>query len=73
MNQGQERFFGFIMERVSEENQDKAKELLSESFAKQADGTFNGEYMASFIPRMMQLLKPECVEEVKQVMMNHKA
>nr|WP_307991524.1 hypothetical protein [uncultured Niameybacter sp.] len=73
MNQGQEKFFNFILERVSQENQEKAKELLAESFGKQADGTFNQEYMMSFIPRMLQLIKPEFLEEVKGIMMNHKA
>lgn len=73
MNAGQEKFFNFIMERVEVENQDKARELLSESFAKQDEGTFNKEYVMSFIPRMIQLLKPECVEEVKNIMSNHKA
>lgn len=34
MNNGQERFFNFIIDRVEEQNQGKAKELLSESFAK---------------------------------------
>lgn len=73
MNNGQEKFFNFIMERVALENQDKAKELLSESFAKQNEGTFNKEYMMSFIPRMIALLKPECVEEVKNIMNNYNA
>ena len=73
MNNGQNQFLNFIMERVALENQDKAKELLSESFAKQADGTFNKEYMMSFIPRMLELIKPEHLEEVKNIMMNHKA
>lgn len=73
MNQGQERFFNFIMDRVTEANQAEAKALLTESFAKQAEGTFNAEYMASFIPKMLVLLKPECIEEVKTIMMNHKA
>lgn len=73
MNQGQEKFFNFILERVSQENQEKAKELLTESFGKQADGTFNQEYMMSFIPKMLQLIKPEFLEEVKGIMMNHKA
>lgn len=45
MNNGQERFFTFIMERVELVNQNKAKELLNESFAKQDEGTFNREYM----------------------------
>lgn len=73
MNSGQEKFFNFIMERVDLENQDKAKELLSESFAKQNKGTFNKEYMMSFIPRMLKLIKPEFLDEVKNIMSNHKA
>lgn len=73
MNSGQERFFSFIMERVAPEDQDKAKALLSESFAKQADGTFNKEYMMSFIPKMLEIIKPEHIEEVKNIMANHKA
>lgn len=73
MNQGQEKFLSFIMQNVEEKNQDKAKELLNESFAKQDNGTFNAEYMVEFIPRMLELIKPESVEQVKNIMMNHKA
>ena len=73
MNQGQEMFFNFIMQNVEEKNQEKAKELLAESFGKQADGAFNQEYMMSFIPRMLELIRPESVEQVKNIMMNHKA
>lgn len=73
MNNGQERFFNFIIERVELENQDKAKELLNESFAKQDEGTFNKEYMMNFIPRMLELIKPEFIDEVKNIMTNHKA
>jgi uncharacterized protein YozE (UPF0346 family) len=73
MNQGQQGFYNFIMQNIEEKNQDKAKELLNESFSKQDNGTFNAEYMASFIPRMLELIKPESVEKVKNIMMNHKA
>lgn len=73
MNQGQEKFYDFIMQNVSDENKNRAKELLSESFKKQDEGTFTQEYMMSFIPRMMELIKPESVEQVKNIMMNHKA
>ena len=73
MNQGQEMFFNFIMQNEEEKNQEKAKELLAESFGKQADGTFNQEYMMSFIPRMLELIRPESVEQVKNIKMNHKA
>ena len=47
--------------------------LFNESFAKQYNGTFDAEYMAEFIPRMLELIKPESVEQVKNIMMNHKA
>ncbi|WP_042350766.1 hypothetical protein [Bacillus massiliigorillae] len=68
MNQGQEKFFTFILERVQEDKQEEAKALLAESFQKQQDRTFNMDYLNSFIPKMMSILKPECVEEVKAIM-----
>ena len=71
MNKGQEKFFEFIMQNVEEKNQEKAKELLAESFGKQEEGTFNKEYMMTFIPRMLELIKPESVEMVKNIMINH--
>ncbi|MEG2739589.1 hypothetical protein [Clostridium sp.] len=73
MNQGQENFFSFIMQNVDEQNQSKANKLLLESFEKQNNGTFNQEYMMTFIPRMLELIKPENIEQVKNIMMNHKA
>ena len=71
MNNGQEKFLNFILERVDAENIEKAKELLNESFAKQADGTFNKAYMIGFMPRMLELIKPEFVEEIKNIMLNY--
>lgn len=73
MNIGQEKFFDFIMQNVEEKNKDKAKKLLAESFRKQENGAFNKEYMMTFIPRMLELIKPENVDQVKNIMMNHKA
>lgn len=73
MNSNQQRFFDFIMERVELENQYKAKELLNESFDKQNKGTFNKEYIKNFIPRMLELIKPEYVDEVKDIMLNYKS
>lgn len=67
MNQGQEQFYNFILERVQDGRQDDAKALLSESFAKQAEGSFNSEYMENFVPRMIAILKPEYIEEVKNI------
>ncbi|MDB1922118.1 hypothetical protein PMY56_10245 [Clostridium tertium] len=68
MNQGQEKFLGFILERVQEGKVDEAKSLLAESFKKQSEGTFSHEYIIEFIPKMIALLKPEKVEEVKAIM-----
>lgn len=71
MNKGQEKFLAFIMENVEEKNHAKAKELLNESFKKQEEGTFNKEYLISFIPRMLKLVKPESIELVKNIMTNY--
>ena len=62
----------YSLQNVSEENKYSAEVLLKESFAKQDNGTFDQEYMKLFIPRMISLIKPEKVEQVKQIMMNHK-
>ena len=63
MNKGQEQFFNFIMERVTEEGRKEAEELLNESFEKQANGTFNEEYMKAFIPKMLGLLKQNVLKK----------
>ena len=68
MNQYQEKFFSFIMERVQDEKKEEAKELLNESFAKQDDRTFNKEYMQNVMSKMIAMLKPEHVDEVKNIM-----
>ncbi len=48
MNQGQEKFFSFIMERIAKEHEETAKALLSENFAKQQAGTFTQEDVVAF-------------------------
>ena len=73
MNDRQKNFFNFIMERVELKNQNKAKELLYESFAKQDEGTFNQEHMMSFVPKITEIIKPEYIDEVKNIMSKHKA
>lgn len=72
MNQGQEKFYHFIMERVAPQNEASAKALLNESFSLQDTGRFTPDYLMGFIPKMLDLLKPEYVEEVKTIMMNFK-
>lgn len=73
MNPGQEKFYEFIMGKVAVENKDRAKALLEESFAKQADGTCDSAYLMAFVPRMLELIKPESAEEVKAIMTNFAA
>jgi len=68
MNQGQEMFYNFFMEQVKHGKKDEAKALLEESFARQAAGTFDKEYLEKTMPKYFELLKPEAIEEVKQAM-----
>ncbi|ACA54203.1 hypothetical protein FDC45_07660 [Clostridium botulinum] len=68
MNQGQEKFLGFILERVEEDKVEEAKALLADSFKKQAEGKFTHDDITQFIPKMAMLLKPDKIEEVQTVM-----
>ncbi|WP_312105635.1 hypothetical protein [Lachnoclostridium sp.] len=65
MNEGQQRFYDFVMERVQEGKEEDIKAIMSESFKRQQEGTFSKEYMTEIVPKMIMLLKPECVEEFK--------
>jgi DNA-directed RNA polymerase subunit F len=68
MNQGQEKFLGYILERVQEDKVEEARELLADNFKKQAEGTFTKEDALQFMPKIISLLKPEKVYEVQEVM-----
>ncbi|HDX9579480.1 TPA: hypothetical protein ROX88_003067 [Bacillus pseudomycoides] len=65
--QGQEKFLTFILERVQEGKEDEAREILTENFRKQDEGTFSQEDIQEFIPKVISLLKPEKLEEVQAV------
>ncbi|WP_394233880.1 hypothetical protein [Niallia oryzisoli] len=65
--QGQEKFLNYILQRVQEGKEEEAKEILTENFRKQAEGSFSQEDIQAFIPKMMNLLKPEKLEEVQAV------
>lgn len=41
MNQGQEMFYNFFMERAKDDKKEGAQRLLAESFARQDAGTFD--------------------------------
>ncbi|APH18715.1 hypothetical protein JQ038_17070 [Clostridium botulinum] len=68
MNQGQEKFLGFILERVEEDKVEEAKALLADNFKKQVEGNFTHDDITEFIPKMAMLLKPDKIEEVQTVM-----
>ena len=57
--QGQEKFLSFILERVQEGKEDVAREILLENFRKQNEGSFPQEDIQAFIPKIINLLKPE--------------
>ncbi|GFP74932.1 hypothetical protein [Clostridium fungisolvens] len=69
MNEGQERFLGYILERVQEDKVEEAKALLADNFKKQAEGTFTPEDVKQSAVKIIALLKPEKVAEVQAVMM----
>lgn len=68
MNQGQEMFYNFFIERTKDDKKEEAKKLLVEGFARQEAGTFNKEYLQEIMPQYFALIKPEAVEELKQAM-----
>lgn len=65
MNEGQQKFHDYIMQHIDESQNKIAEQLLADSFSHQDDGTFNTEYLQDFIPKMLSLIKPESVNEVK--------
>ncbi|MFB7142282.1 hypothetical protein ACFCYN_21940 [Gottfriedia sp. NPDC056225] len=67
--QAQEMFLNFILQRVQEGKENEAKEILLENFKKQDEGTFSLEEVQQFVPKMITLLKPDKLEEVKAVVM----
>ncbi|OAS14989.1 hypothetical protein [Paenibacillus oryzisoli] len=64
---GQEKFLGFILDRVQEGKEEEAKEILLLNFKKQEEGTFSQEDIMQFVPKMISLLKPEKLGEIQEV------
>jgi hypothetical protein len=65
--QGQEMFLNFILQRVQEGKENEAKEILVENFKKQDEGTFSQDDIQEFVPKMISLIKPEKLDEIKAV------
>ncbi|MGI6084945.1 MAG: hypothetical protein ACOYIF_05805 [Acetivibrionales bacterium] len=68
MNNGQEMFYNFIIERAKDDKKEEAKALLKESFARQDAGTFDKAYFQEIMPQYFALVKPEAIEELKRAM-----
>lgn len=68
MNQGQEMFYNFFIERVQDDKKEEAKSMLEESFARQAAGTFDMAYFQEIMPKFFAIIKPEAVAEVQEAM-----
>lgn len=72
MNEGQKMFYSFIMDRVKVENKTGAEQMLQEGFEKQNLGEFTLEYLEQYIPKMLENIVPEKIEEVKNAMESFK-
>ncbi len=68
MNQGQEMFYNFFIERVKDDKKEEARLLLEDNFARQEAGTFDMAYFQEVMPKYYELVKPEAMEEVKEAM-----
>ena len=68
MNQGQQFFYNFFMERVIEGKEEEAKTVLNNGFQKQEEGTFDAAYLNEVMPKYFDLIKPEFAEDLKQAM-----
>jgi hypothetical protein len=71
MNEGQQKFLNFILERVKDGNEGAATQLLSDTFRRQDSDEFTPEHMQEFVPKILGYLKPECVDEVRMIMQDY--
>ena len=66
MNPGQKMFRDFALQRIKPGKEAEMEAILGEAFKRQEAGKFTKLYMAATAPKLMALLRPECVEEFKQ-------
>ena len=57
----------YFTKRFQAGKEDEAKEILTENFRKQDEGTFTQEDIAQFVPKMLSLLNPDKIEEVQAI------
>lgn len=68
MNNGQQMFHDFFLKIVKEGKEAEAEALLAECFRKQAEGSFSKVYLMTRVPKFHALVRPECLEQLKQAM-----
>lgn len=68
MEKGQNQFFTWILERVQEGKEDELSALLKENFEQQQAGTFDAAALAESSKKILEMIKPEHVEEYKKAM-----
>ncbi|EGO8079628.1 hypothetical protein FBR87_000614 [Enterococcus faecalis] len=67
MKEGQEQFLTFILDRTKEDKKEKMQALLAEMFERQQTGKLDKMYLMIKAPKLLAYLKPEAIDEVKQV------
>ncbi len=68
MNEGQNKFFEFIMACAKEECRDKAKALLAESFERQNSGRFDLPFLAKFNAEIEGCIREDKLDEVMAIL-----
>lgn len=68
MNEGQNKFFDFIMERVKDECKEMAKKLLEESFERQNNGNFDLLFLTKFNTKIKDYIKEDQLDEVLAIL-----
>lgn len=68
MNDSQKMFYDFYMKLIKPGVEKKAEAILAENFRKQDEGSFDKQYLENVIPVMLELVREEEVEHLKQVM-----
>lgn len=63
MNEEQQKVYDFIIQRTRKGKEDEVKKLIMDGFEKQENNAFTKEYMEGMVPKLLALLRPECIGE----------
>ena len=63
LNNEQQKYYDFVMQRAKKGKEEELKAIVMEGIKKQEQGTLK-EYMDKVAPKLMFLLRPECIPEV---------